>query len=435
MSGVHDEFQRMNAHPKPAGTTERLAADLVFVSPDRSQAQRVLTCLRHLGQIHWEQATSPAQLAKRAANTVLLLDFSIDQTADSAQLMVDLRNVTPSAAVIAIGSTSNDGTACVLAALRAGVRDFIDLDSPHLVDDARAAVDQALRQREEQRLHLTLSPTPQPPRGKTVVLLGVRPGVGTTTLATHLGCLLQHRHTPPQDNSPQRQNHVLLMDMGEPGGDAALYLNMHSDFEIDNAIDNAGRFDQTLSRTALPRHESDMALLSRSMDMPPPSDNDADFGMLLERLDALFDVVLIDAGGLPAAQIPATMVTMAHEIWLVADQGLATMVSLDRMLRTIRQCGAEAERIRLVINRCDDESGLTPDQIAERFKLPLLAALPDRSSRLRACANSGHLLCETAPRDRYLTALTPMLDLLSSLDDAPAPAPSWLKRAYHLWRS
>ena len=62
----------------------------------------------------------------------------------------------------------------------------------------------------------------------------------------------------------------------------------------------------------------------------------------------------------------------------------------------------------LVINRHDDDSGLSPAQIAARFDLPLLAALPDRP-RLRSSASHGHLLLEEAPRDPYVRALAPLL--------------------------
>lgn len=430
-----DEFFIMSAKPEPSSTTDRLPADLVFLSPDRAQAQRVLTCLRHLGQIHWEQSPVPAKLAKRTASAVLLLDFSPEQAATSAQLMANLTALTPSAAVIAVGSTSHDGTACVLAALRAGVRGFIDLDAPNLIDDAHAAIEQAMRQREQQRHHaLTPAPIPETARGRIILVLGVRTGVGTSTLVAHLGCMAQHRYMEARGNGESSRNHVVAMDLSEPGGDLALYLNVQSDFEVGNAIDNAGRLDATLSRTALPRHESDMAVLSRTLDTPPPSDSDADFGLLLERLGTLFDVVLIDAGGTAPSQLSAMLVNAAHETWLVADQGLATMVSLDSMVRTVRQCGAEPARVHLVMNRCESESGLTPEQTAERFKLPLLAALPDRGSRLRTCANSGKLLCDTSPHDRYLLALKPMLDRILLSDD-PASHDSWLKRARKLWRS
>lgn len=425
----------MNAKPQQSDATGRMADELVFLSPDRAQAQRVITCLRHVGKIHWKQAPATTQLAAKAASTVWLLDFSIHQAANSAQLMLDLKKLTPSTAVIAVGSIDSDGTACVLAALRAGVKDFIDLDSPNLVDDAHVAITQAVRQRDEQ-VHAPplLAASPQPSQGKTIVLLGVRAGVGTSTLVAHLGCMAQQHQIETHADAEHSKNHVLVMDVAEPGGDVALYLNLHGDFEIDNAIDNAERFDATLSRTALPRHESDMAVLSRTLDTPPPSDQQPEFGSLLERLDRLFDLVLIDAGGVAPTQLPATLINMAHEIWLVADQGLATMVSLDSMLRTVRQCGADNDQIHLVMNRCDPESGLTPEQVAQRFKLPLLAAIPDRGPRLRACINSGRLLCESSPHDRYLTALKPMLDRLLQAPGSLSRN-SWLDRARHLWRS
>lgn len=422
----------MHAQAKQMSSVERLPAELVFLSPDRSQAQRVLTCLRRLGKIHWEPSPSPARMARHGKSTVMLLDFSVQQAEQSARLMTELMRLTPSAAVIAVGSINTDGSACVLSALRAGVKDFIDLDAPNLIDDARAAIEQALRQRDEHH-HPALGVPSEASHGKVILLLGARAGVGTSTLAAHLGFMMQQRHAEMRDAREPADNHVLVMDLGEPGGDMALYLNMQSDFEITNAIDNAARFDATLARTALPRHKDGLAILSRPMETPPPVDGDPDFGILVDRLANLFDLVLIDGGGMAPSQLPATLVNLAQETWLVADQGLATMVSLDAMLRTVRQCGADSNHIRLVMNRCSPESGLSPEQVSERFKLPLLATLPDRGSRLRACANTGKLLCEATPHDRYLQAIKPMLDLLLATDQPSRH--SWLQRAHKLWRS
>lgn len=360
----------------------------------------------------------------------MLLDFSPGQAADSTQFMRELNALLPNAAVIAVGGTSDEGASGVLAAMRAGVRDFIDLDALHL-DDAEAAIRHVME-------HHHADPSTRDAaagaagvtRGRIVLLLGVRAGVGTSTLAAHLGVMLQQRRASAGSLADKHDdNHVLALDLGEPAGDIALYLDVHGDFQINDAIDNAWRLDATLVRTALTRHASNLAVLPRSDDTAMPSDGDRDFGLLLDRLGGLFDLVLVDGGGMSTQTLPTTLINQVDEIWLVADQGIASMVSLDRKLKTLRQCGADPAGIHLVMNRYEPDSGLSAQQIAERFKVPLLATLPERGIRLRACANAGKLLHETAPRDRYVQALKPLLNRLApGMAPASEPGASWWRR-------
>lgn len=388
--------------------------DLVFCSPDRARAQSVIMRLRNIGRVTWESGASPAQLAGRNHASLVLLDFADEGAQASADFARELFRLAPGMVLIAVGNSSSP--AGVLAALRAGVRDFIDLDAS--LDDAEAVIARATRQRAATP---TLTPVARF-HGRTVLLLGARAGVGTSTLAAHLASLVQQqRSAGPQPAEPVA-DHVLLLDLGQPGGDAALYLDVRGEFDVADAIANAHRFDATLARTALARHSSELAVLSQSVDSNGAGgDSEADLGLLVERLRGFFEVVLVDLGGVRARQLSAPLIRLADEIWIVADQGVASMVSLDDLLQNLRRCGADRQRMQLVVNRHDDEAGLDPRQIAERFDLPLLASLPDRGRALRGSANLGQLLHENSPRDRYVRALQPLLDRLTPGGPAAGP--------------
>ena len=111
------------------------------------------------------------------------------------------------------------------------------------------------------------------------------------------------------------------------------------------------------------------------------------------------------------------MLDQADEIWLVTDASIATLVSLDQALKHLAGQREREKRLQLVINRHDDSSGMSPEQIARRFEVPLLATLPERP-RVRLAASQGHLLLQDAPRDPYLRALAP---LVPRLDPAACP--------------
>lgn len=409
--------------------------DVLFYSPDEKRAQRLTARLRDLAHVQWEDSRtfSPEHWeSRRGTQHLILLDYSTDSAAASTALARQLTALAPGLPLFGVGSTASDQAAGVLAALRAGVLDFFDMD----------ASDAEIRTLLEHALHLPATPAmpvaPAPhKRGQLVVLLGVRPGVGASTLAAHLGVLATPQ--PPEKELHKRATgkqepandvptpRTLLLDLGQPAGDAELYLGIGSDFHYADALRSASRIDATLIRTALPHHASHLAVLSQGTEMPLPPPDAVETGVLVEHLLEHVDMLLCDLGGLPARLAPTALLRTADEIWLVADQGIASVVSLDACLRELERAGVRDHRLSLVINRHDDDCGIGAEQIAKRFNLPLLATLPDRSRALRASANQGFLLHQVAPRDPYVRALAPLLAKLRTSALQAAATSRWKK--------
>ncbi len=138
---------------------------------------------------------------------------------------------------------------------------------------------------------------------------------------------------------------------------------------ITKTLRNASRIDAT-SPARPARHDSGLVLLDRAS----RSDAVPIRGALLQRLRTVFANVLCDAGGCPVRQLPPLLLDQADEIWLVTDASIATLVSLDQALKHLAGQREREKRLQLVINRHDDSSGMSPEQIARRFEVPLLAA-------------------------------------------------------------
>ena len=407
----------------PFGKLE-LGVKLLFYSSDEQRAQRVAARLRHIAAVRWEDPRrfSPDHWAAlRGEHRLVLLDYACDTADASTALARQLNTLSPEWPLIGVGSTAADRATGVLAALRAGVRDFIDMDASD--EEIRALLNHAL----EHAATAQTAPAPAMRKpGQLVILLGVRPGVGTSTLAAHLGALSMPAKTKDDGGADNATPHSLLLDLGVPYGDASLYLGAKGDFHYEDALRNATRIDHTLIRTAMPHHTSRLAVLSQGQDFSAGTDATP----LIERLRSLFELILCDFGGSPPRQMPSGMLQAADEIWLVVDQGIASMVSLDLCLRQLAQLNARDKRLSLIVNRHDEECGINARQLAERFELPLIAALPERGRALRSSANQGLLLHQVAPHDAYLRALTPLLAKLHIGAKDGADSPRW-KRLFH----
>ncbi len=248
-------------------------------------------------------------------------------------LAQQLQQTEPDLALVAVGATSTGQVEGIVIALRAGLRDVLDLDSDNV------GIEAALRR--------ALSPRPAAAaqhahKARLILLLGVRAGrargAGAPRPVAATGCRRAARAQGAPDRAAGRarrsghqyagrassvlaqqtralaqgealQQDGLLMELAQPSGDLALYLNLDSRFHYEDALRNASRIDATLARTAMARHDTGLVLLDRASgsDAVPPSDPAA----LLQRLRHVFASVLCDAGGCPLRQLPPLLLDQA----------------------------------------------------------------------------------------------------------------------------
>ncbi|NIE86310.1 MULTISPECIES: fimbrial protein [unclassified Burkholderia] len=351
---------------------------------------------------------------------LVFIDFAGDQAAASTAVAA-VRTAYPGLPVVALGTLVEPESA--LSALRAGVRDFVDLSAP---------AEEALR---ITRGLLDNLGEPTSRHGKVLSLLGARPGMGVSTLAANLAVLLQRK-------AAAQSRRTALIDLGLPAGDGALFLNTRCELHFVEAVRNLRRFDRTFVNTAFAHHASGVALTT----LPP---NLADLREvsaaactgLFNRLRAFVDQQVVDLGGFTNRDFISQIVSLSDEVWLVCDQGVASVVSAVELLGDLREKGINLERVKLVVNQYDAAIGLLPAQIAERLDVPLLSTLPSRRVSIGHAANQGRLIVEAAERDPYVKALDALSERLTagvpSLPGAlpPAQAPagglSALKRFIH----
>jgi pilus assembly protein CpaE len=426
----------MKTHSKEWVALQK-AGCFLFCSNDAQVASQLSDAIGDMGLL-MQEVPALEHMARRLAELdprVVFLDFTRDDNqpgkllhaADMARM---LARVAPTIPRVAVGYVAQPEGA--IAALRAGVSDFVD--TTVAPDEIREVV---------QRLMSTAG-TPMPvARGsrRSVLLLGARPGVGTSTLAVHMAGIMQERLTQQAAGKsgakPAKSEvegaalplaeRVGLLDLGWPVGDCLLYLNIESDFDFAEAVRNLRRLDPTLLGSAMAHTASGIGVLPMPRDMSEMrSVSLADSLMLFERLRQHYGLLLADAGGFSSPEFVSGLARAAQETWLITDQSVGSLVSLGGMLRELDQQQVDRSHLRLVVNRYDERYGMTAQQIAVRFNIELLGTLPDRTMALMVCTNQGHLLHEESERDGYVRGVQHLLDRLTADYVAPGSRNGWL---------
>lgn len=315
-----------------------------------------------------------------------------------------------------------------LAALRAGISDFIDMGTG-TGPDIRTTIQHVLAHNSDN--------TNTPPKSPSVLVLGTRPGVGVSTLVSHLATLAQERMIQAGSTHPEAIDHHMaqalpnrtcLMDLGIPTRDNLLYLDIPEGFNFVDAAQNLRRLDSTLLTSALPHDEAGLSVLALPKNLEDMrAASQADSLGLFERLRSYFGLLIVDTCGLANIPFIASMADKSDHIWIVTDQSIGATVSLSDLLDELDLQHIERNRLHLIVNRYDPRYGMDATQIAARFNIPFLASLPDSSVALHRSMGQNKLLTQTAPKSTYIKTLNHLLNLvLPETPHARKPRRAWL---------
>ena len=419
----------------------------VFAQTNGEALDWLRQALRGLGPVEPAPLDS-ASLIDQATHllpSVVFIDFTDQSTLRAVALVTALRESGTAPQIIAVGRASDRGSA--LAALRAGVQQFIDLD---------ASQEEAVQITRQVLVHHTETPRQ---RGRVLALLGARAGLGVTALAANLAVRVRERGA-----SDDRQ--VALLDFGMPVADSMLYLDIKSGFHLVDAVRNLRRLDRTMIQSALTRHSSGIAVL------PLPS-NVADLRditykgaiALVDRLRSYFDEQILDLGGFAnlefvtqtvrsvdhtwiicdqsAASILSTaelvrslkergveqdtvQLRSVDHTWIICDQSAASILSTAELVRSLKERGVEQDTVQLVVGRYDSRVSVSASALGKRIGLTVAGVLPSCPVQMIGALNAGKLLVRESPRSPYAREVEHLIERLHP--SAAASGSSLLQR-------
>ena len=293
--------------------------------------------------------------------------------------MVSRLAVASSDCAILVVSSSTDGN-LILQALRAGAKEF--LTQPLQIEDLLAALGRIGERR--------FGRGDNRPRGSQVIAVaGAIGGVGTTSLAINLGCLL----------AQDPQNSVALVDLDLCLGDADVFLDTIPDYTLVDVAQNVTRLDFALLKRSLTKHSSGLYLLPRPVQLEDISlITPDDLQRVIGLLKATFTHLVLDLSkGYTALDLIA--LESASQILLMTQLDLPCLRNVVRLMMSLGNMNGLADKVKIIVNRVGLDSGqITLKKAEETIGKKIFWQLPNDYRTMIEARNNGVPLMESAPR-------------------------------------
>ena len=376
---------------------------LAIVDPNDSQRESLKSMLLGMDMIWLEAECSRYEffidvVAQTNPDIGLVAIDSDPQKA--LDLVGRLAAASPDCAILVV-SSSNDGN-LILQALRAGAKEF--LTQPLRIEDLLAALGRIGERRFRHG-------ETRPKGSQVIAVAGAIGGVGTTSLAVNLGCIL----------AQNPQNSVALVDLDLCLGDADIFLDTIPDYTLVDVAQNVTRLDFTLLKRSLTKHSSGMYLLPRPVQLEDialitPDDLQRVIGLL----KATFTHLVLDLSkGYTAIDLIA--LEMANDILLTTQLDLPCLRNVVRLIMSFGNMEGMADKVKIVVNRVGLDSGqITLKKAEETIGKEIFWQLPNDYRTMIEARNNGVPLIESAPKAAITQAVTSLARALSGDETAHA---------------
>lgn len=224
-------------------------------------------------------------------------------------------------------------------------------------------------------------------KGKLIVVFSAKGGCGKTTLSINLATALT--------NNPNSR--VCLVDLDLQFGDIAVSLQASPEKTISAAIGMGANLDLLGTRSIISNYDPSLDLL-----LAPTNPTDVEFisGELVEKiltnLVIDYDYVVIDTP--PAfTDFVLKSIEMMDACYLITTLEMPAIKNLKIVLETLDALKVDQSVIRVVINRADSKTGISPKEAEVLLQRTVDYELPNEVN-VAVAANQGQPLIRFAPK-------------------------------------
>ncbi len=325
---------------------------------------------------------------------------SLDANPEKAlSLIHEVRENSPQCSILVV-SRSTDGQ-LILKAMRAGAKEF--LTHPLGVEDLVAALQRIGNLRSARGDGKSRS-------CKVIAVAGATGGVGSTSLAVNLGCILAR----------QEANTVALIDLDLALGDADVFLDTIPDYTLLDVAQNIARLDFTLLKRSLTKHASGLYLLPRPVQLQDGMLIQADdLQRVLGLLKATFSHLIID---LSKAYNALDMVALqsANHVLMVTQLDLPCLRNVVRLMMSFEDTPETKAKVKIVVNRVGLDTGqISLKKAQETMGREIFWQLPNDYRVMIEVRNNGVPLIDQAPRAGITQSIVSLSETLNRDEQEP----------------
>lgn len=334
--------------------------------------------------------------------------ISLDADSAKAQALIgQLSREVVDLPILAI-SGRGDGQA-ILQALRNGAREF--LTAPVVLEELIKALDRLHRvvPVSDSRTGTTVTSRQE---SQVIAVLGSRGGIGCTTLAVNLGATLAQDPT----------SSVALVDLDLALGDADVALDLIADYTLADVVLSVDRLDMQFLKRSLSKHASGLSLLPHPMQI-----DDVDLiredhlQRLIGLLRASYSHLILDLSkGFTAND--KTALRMADVILLVAQLELSSLRNVVRMLLSLGNDEAMANKVQVVLTRIGSEQDgdISVKKAEETIGKSIFWQVLNDSRAVNEARTQGVPLLQLAPRSKIQQSFVGLAQALTGKEPPAA---------------
>jgi pilus assembly protein CpaE len=269
----------------------------------------------------------------------------------------------------------------LIRAMQVGIREFLPL--PLTQSDLESALNRVRTARKQ------LIPA-ENRDGRIIVVTGHKGGVGSTTIAVNL----------VQALGESAAGRVALIDFGRPFPDVGTFLDLESNYSIVDLVQNIANLDKSFIQRILQPYGSRVSILHG------PSDFKEQDSIDLESLEPIFAIlrqmysfIVIDLSHW-LDELFIRVLTEADMVLMLTGLTVPDLRNLKKLWPYTMEWHQDKRKIKIVVNRYDNSSGLQLRDLENILQHPAFATLPSDYQALMQCLNQGSPLMGAAPRSK-----------------------------------
>jgi pilus assembly protein CpaE len=196
-------------------------------------------------------------------------------------------------------------------------------------------------------------------------------------------------------------------------GDADVALDLMTDYTLSDVALNVDRLDMQFLKRSLSKHSSGLSLLPHPVQMEDAALIREDhLQRVIGLLRASYNYLILDLSK-SLSPNDMTALRMSDVIILVAQLELSSLRNVVRLLLSLGNDQALADKVRVVLNRVGSDNDIDPKKAEETIGKPVYWQIPNEPKVVSDSRNEGVPLIQSAPRCKVQLSIAGLVQALT----------------------